>query len=244
MPKVIDFIVIKRGSDLMTKPKILVALLGEPTTVERIVIRRRIDELFLVFSNEEHELAASLIAKFSTLGMQIVPIHIESLNFSNILSSILRALDHQTLDYYNVEFSMSSGNPLMILATCVAAAIVNGSVIYTEGDRFIEISEVWPAELVNITYKKRQILNFLERYNGSINQKDISRETGICQSGISRHIRDLELAGYVTRTRVSRRKVVKISELGSTILHHKQIRKRRIWDSYSMETHAGVQTEG
>lgn len=244
IPKMIDFIVIKKGSDLMTKPKILVALLGEPTRVERIVIRRRIDELFLVFSDEELELAESLIAKFAILGMQIVPIHIESLKFSNILSSILRALDHQTLDYYDVEFSMSSGNPLMILATCVAAAIVNGSVIYTEGDSSIEISEVWPAELVNITYKKRQILNFLESYNDSINQKDISRETGICQSGVSRHIRDLELAGYVTRTRVSRKKVVKISELGSTILHHKQIRKRRIWDSYSIETPAGVQTVG
>jgi len=242
--KLIDFTVIIMESDLMTKPKILVALLGEPTAVERIVIRRRIDELFLVFSDEELELAEFLIAKFSTLGMQIVSIHIESLRFSNILSSILRALDHQTVDYYDVEFSLSSGNPLMILATCVAAAIVNASVICTEGDSFVEMSEVWPAKLVNITYKKRQILNFLESYNGSINQRDISRETGICQSGVSRHLRDLELAGYVTRTRVSRKKVVKISELGSTILHHKQIRKRRIWDSYSMEAPAGVQTMG
>jgi DNA-binding MarR family transcriptional regulator len=232
------------GYKPMTKPKILIALLGEPTTVERIVIRRRIDELFLVFSNEELELAEFLIAKFSTLGMHILPIHIESMKFPNILSSILRTLDHQTLDYYDIEFSMSSGNPLMILAMSLAAAIVRASVIYTEGDSVVEISEVWPAELVNITYKKRMILNFLESYNGSINQRDISRETGICQSGVSRHIRDLDLAGYVTRTRVARKKVVKISELGSSILHLKQIRKRRIWDSYSIKTPAGVQTVG
>ncbi|TFH08622.1 MAG: ArsR family transcriptional regulator [Candidatus Thorarchaeota archaeon] len=230
------------GNDLMTKPKILVALLGEPTTIERIVIRRRIDELFLVFSDVEHEFALPLIEKFSTLGMQVIPIHIQSLKFSNILSSILRALNHQTLDDYDVEFNVDSGNPVMILAACIAAAILGASVLCTEGNNVVEISELWPAKLVNITYKKRQILNFLENFNDSINQKDISGEIGICQSSISRHIRDLEIAGYVTRTRVAKKKVVKISELGSTILHHKQLRKRRIWASYSIEPPTGIQT--
>jgi len=226
----------------MTKQKILVALVGEPTAVERIAIRRRIDELFLIFTDENLELASSIVEKFSRLGMHVRLIHIQSMKFSNILSTILRALNRETFDDYDLEFSVSSGNPVMILATCIAAAIVNASILYTEGSNFVDISELWPAKLVNVTYKKRQILNFLEEYSDSINQKDISKETGICQSGISRHIRDLELAGYVTRTRIARKKVVQISELGSVILHQKQIRKRRIWASYSIETPAGLQT--
>ena len=180
--------------------------------------------------------------KFSKLGMNVNLIHIQSLRFSNILSTILRSLNHHTFDDYDLEFSVSSGTPVLILGTCIAAAIVNASIIYTEGSSPIEISEIWPAKLVNITYKKRQILSFLEQYSDSINQKDISKETGICQSGISRHIRDLEIAGYVTRTRIARKKVVKISELGSIILHQKQIRKRRIWAPFSIETPTGIQT--
>ncbi|TFG28718.1 MarR family transcriptional regulator, partial [Candidatus Thorarchaeota archaeon] len=199
------------GYDLMTKPKILVAMLGNLKTVERFAIRRRIDELFLIFTNEELELASTLMEKFTTLGIQVRPIHIQSLKFSDILNSVLRALNHNSFDDYEVEFCVSSGNSVMILGVCIAAAIVNASILYTEEQSLVDISELWPANLVNVTHKKRQILSFLESYNGPINQKDISRETGICQSGISRHIRDLESAGYVTRSRADRKKVVTIS---------------------------------
>lgn len=226
----------------MTKPKILVAILGKSIITERIVIRRRIDEIFLVFSGEQIEQAESLIDKFSILGMQVIPIHVDSSNFTNILSSILRALDHQTLDEYQIEFSLTSGNTAMILAASIAATIIKASILCVEEDNFVEISEVWPAELVNLTYKKRQILNFLAKHNGPVYQKDISLETEICQSGISRHLRDLELAGYVIRSRIARKKFIQITELGSTILHQKQIRKRRIWASFPTQRPASIQT--
>jgi len=226
----------------MKKPKLLVAMLGKQNTVESVVIRRRIDELHIVFTDDEMNLASSFIEKFSSFGIQVTPVHIRSTKFSNILSTILKALNQQTLDDYDVEFSVSSGNSAIVLASCIAAAIVNASIFSTDANCSIEISEVWPSKLVNITHKKRQILSFLEKYNDSIHQKEISLETGIGQSSISRHIRDLESAGYVTRTRIDRRKVVKISDLGSTLLHHKQIRKRRIWDSYSFENPTSIHT--
>jgi DNA-binding MarR family transcriptional regulator len=230
------------GYDLMKKPKLLVAMLGKPNTVESIVIRRRIDELHLVFTDDKMSLASSLIEKFSSLGIQVTPIHIRSTKFTKILSTILKALNQQTLDDYDIEFSVSSGNSTIVLASCIAAAIVNASIFSSDTNYSIEMSEVWPSKLVNITHKKRQILSFLESCNDSIHQKEISLETGIGQSSISRHIRDLESAGYVTRTRVDRKKVVKISDLGATLLHHKQIRKRRIWDSYSFENPPSVHT--
>ena len=229
------------GSDQMNKPKVLIALLGEPSAVERILIRRCIDTLVFIFSDEKQKLASSLIEKYSILGIQVIPIHIQSLNFTSVLSSILRVLNQHHLDECSVEFSISSGNPILIMATCVIAVIINSSILYVGENGRVESSEVWPSKLVNISYKKKQILDFLENYDGPINQKDIAGEIGISQSGISRHIYDLELAGYVTRTRVAKKKVIEISDLGSVIIHQKEIRKRRIWAPYMIENSGSVQ---
>ncbi len=228
----------------MLKPKIHVALLGKQKTIEHIAIRRSIDELILVYSREKLDIADNLIKQFSNLGITVVPVRVVLTDFTSILSSILRALDHRKLDDYQVEFSMTSGQCVMTLAACVAAAIVRASIIYTTGTESLQISEVWPSELVNLTHKKREILDYLETHDSSVHQKEISKHTGIRQSGVSRHLRDLEMAGYVRRTRKARNKQVQITELGSTILHHKQIRKRRFWSTYSSRTLESIQTVG
>lgn len=228
----------------MLKPKIHVALLGKQKTIEHIAIRRSIDELILVYSREKLDIADNLIKQFSNLGITVVPVRVVLTDFTSILSSILRALDHRKLDDYQVEFSMTSGQCVMTLAACVAAAIVRASIIYTTGTESFQISEVWPSELVNLTHKKCEILDYLETHDSPVHQKEISKHTGIRQSGVSRHLRDLEMAGYVRRTRKARKKQVQITELGSTILHHKQIRKRRLWSSYSSRTLESIQTVG
>jgi CRISPR locus-related DNA-binding protein len=219
-------------------------MLGTLNTVERIAFRRRIDSLYLIFADDEIDIATSIIEKFSSLGIQVTPIHIYELTFSNTLSEILKALNQKTLNDFDIEFAVSNGKSTLILACCIAAAIVNVSVINTDSSCLDEIPELWPSKLVNLTHKKRQILSFLDNHNDSINQKKISQEIGIGQSCISRHLRDLESAGYVTRIRVARKKTVKISNLGSMILHHKQIRKRRIWDSYTYNKQVSIQTVG
>jgi DNA-binding MarR family transcriptional regulator len=228
----------------MLKPKVHVALLGKQKTIEHIAIRRSIDELVLVYSREKLDIADNLINQFSNLGIAVIPVRVVQNDFTNVLSSILRALDHRKLDDYQVEFSMTSGQCVMTLAACVAAAIVKASVIYVSGSELFEISEVWPSEMVNLTHKKCVILDYLETHDSPVQQKEISKYTGIRQSGVSRHLRDLEMAGYVRRTRKARNKQVQITELGSTILHHKQIRKRRLWNSYSSRTLESIQTVG
>jgi predicted transcriptional regulator len=228
----------------MTSPKILVALLGTPTNVEQTAIRRRVDEILLVFADEQNEQAEYLLNKFSSLGISIVPVCVVPTNFSNILSSILRALDNQALDNYQVEFVVMPDNCIMTIAASVAAAIVNGSILCPDVNESLHINEIWPSELVNLTFKKREILTYLENYSNPVRQKDISLETGISQSGVSRHTHDLELAGYVVRSRIARKKQVQITELGSTVLHYKQIRKRRVWGSYFAQTSMGLQTAG
>lgn len=228
----------------MTKPKIHVALLGKRKTIEHLAIRRSIDEMIIVFSNEKREIAENLIEQFSNLGIVIKPVIVVPTDFNNILASILLALDNRKFDEQQIEFSITSEHCIMTLAACVAAAIVKASVICAMGSETLHLTEVWPSELVNLTHKKREILEYLETYDSPITQKEISRNTGIRQSSISRHLRDLELAGYIERNRVARIKQVQITDLGAAILHHKQLRKRRLWSSYTHHASAGIQTVG
>jgi DNA-binding MarR family transcriptional regulator len=226
------------------KPIIHVALLGNQKAIEHLAIRRSIDELIIVYSKKKIELAEKLIEKFSNLGIIVESIGVESNDFNNTLSSILSTLDNRKFDEYQIEFSITSEHCIMTLAACVAAAITKASVLFATGAEILQISEVWPSELVNLTHKKREILEYLENFGCPITQKEISRNTGIRQSGVSRHLRDLELAGYIRRNRVARIKQVQITELGSAILHHKQIRKRRLWSSYANQTSEVIQTVG
>lgn len=215
----------------MTKHKIHVALLGKQKTLEKLAIRRSIDELIIVYPEEETEPADRAIEHFSSLGIVVEPVRVASDDFHDILSSILSALDHRKFDACQIEFSIVSGHCVMTLAACVAAAIVRASILCANEAAPLQISEVWPSELVHLTHKKQEILDYLEHSGCPVTQKDISRDTGIRQSGVSRHLHDLELAGYVERNRVARIKHVQITALGSVALHHKQIRKRRIWES-------------
>ncbi|MFW9787307.1 MAG: MarR family transcriptional regulator [Candidatus Thorarchaeota archaeon] len=228
----------------MTTPKIHVAILGNQKTIQHLAVRRRIDRLLIVFPREKLELANNLVEQFSNLGVPVEPVDVVVSDFNSILSSILAALNRQKFDDHNIEFSITTGNCIMTLAACVAAAIVNASVICAIGSELPYLSEVWPSELVNLTNKKHEILKYLDSFNTPVTQKEISRDTGIRPSGVSRHLRDLELAGYIRRYRIARIKQVQITELGSAILHHKQLRRRRIWSSYMNRTSEGIQTVG
>ncbi|MBN2230692.1 MAG: ArsR family transcriptional regulator [Candidatus Thorarchaeota archaeon] len=230
----------------MKKPVIHVALLGSqtPLATEHLIIRRRVDEIIIVYTNESANQAEYLVDRFSSLYVPILPVLVSSNDFTNTLSSILRALDTQQANEYNIEFSIGASTNTLTLAGCIAAAITHASILYSNGENPNEFAEIWPSELVNLTHKKREILKFLESQACSTNQKIISEETGMMQSGISRHLNDLEKAGYVTRSRESRSKQVQITELGSSVLHQKQIRKRRVWGTYALRAPSSYGTVG
>ncbi len=228
----------------MTKQKIHVAFLGTQKTLEQLAIKRSIDELIIIYPQEKKALADRSIEYFSSFGIVVESVCVLSDDFYNILSSILSALNHRKFDDHQIEFSIASENRIIILAACVAAAITKASILFASEIEPLQISEVWPSELVNLTLKKREILDYLENSSVPVAQKEIARNTGIRQSGISRHIRDLELAGFVERDRIARIKQVQITELGTVILHHKQMRKRRVWDAFASRTAEGIQTVG
>ncbi|MGD9396926.1 MAG: winged helix-turn-helix transcriptional regulator [Candidatus Thorarchaeota archaeon] len=228
----------------MTNPTIHVAFLGMLKNIEHIAVRRRIDELILIYTNNQEDDAESLINKFVNLGITVSPVRVVPNNLTNILSSTLNALDSQKFDQCTIEFSISSENCTMALAACICAMIVKASLLLVRGNEILNISEVWPSEIVNLTHQKCEILSCLESYDKPVHQKEMAADTGIRQSGLSRHLRNLELAGYVTRSRINRHKHVQITDLGCAVLHHKQIRKRRIWSSYAPQMPKRIQTVG
>lgn len=217
----------------MAKSKIHIAFFGDTKSIEYLAVRRQIDELIIIHSPEHEDVVNQLIGKYSSVGITGISVRVASDNFTSILSSTLNALDSQKFDQYDIEVSIATENCVMTLAACICAAIVKASILCVQNDELIHMSEIWPSELVNLTLQKREILCYLDSCERPVHQKQVAEETGIRQSGLSRHLRNLELAGYVSRFKISRKKQVSITELGRAILHHKQIRKRRIWSSYA-----------
>ena len=228
----------------MTKPKIHIAFFGNKKSIEYLAVRRQIDDLIIIHGPEQEDNVSEINRKYTDAGISSKSVMVTSEDFTNILASALNAVDSQRLDQYEIEVSVSTDDCLMSMAACICAAIVKASIVYIQGNEIFNLAEIWPSELVNLSFQKREILSYLESCKTPVHQKQVSKETGIRQSGISRHLRNLELAGYVSRLRNSRRKQVSITELGRAILHHKQIRRRRIWSSYSLPVEGKIQAVG
>jgi hypothetical protein len=228
----------------MVKPKIHIAFFGNERSIEYLAIRRQIDDLIIVHNLKQEEDVTQLIGRYTDTGIVCRSVLVAADDFTNILASALNALDSQRLDQYDIEVSISTDDCIMTMAACICASIVKASVVCIQGNELFNFSEIWPSELVNLSCQKREILCYLDSRKTPVHQKQVSEETGIRQSGISRHLQNLELAGYVSRLRTSRRKQVSITELGRAILHHKQIRKRRFWSSYSLPAAGKIQAVG
>lgn len=217
----------------MNKPVIHVAVMSEQRTeLERVIVHRPITELVFVYSIQQEAHAELIIQSFQSLGIPVVPIGVASDNFDAIMTAVLGVLNDPRLDEYHIEFNLSASKGMMTVAACMAATIVNGTLVTSTANGRSRVKEVWPHDLVNMTQRKHDILKMLAGQSSPMCQSDVSKEMGIQQSGISRHIRDLVRAGYVRRFSHSRRKFVEITDLGAAVLHHKQIRKRRHWGSH------------
>ncbi|NHI82784.1 MAG: ArsR family transcriptional regulator [Candidatus Thorarchaeota archaeon] len=215
----------------MTQPTIHVAILDEEggAPIERVLMRRSVAELVIIYPMDKQELAAGILERYTALGFPVTSVSVDPYNFYSILTAVLRSLDHHRIDEYQIEFNVALSKGLLAIAACVAAAITNATILCPTADDVFEITEIWPSELMNLHRRKRDILDFLAKQPVPTYQKDITKETGIQRSGVSRHLSDLEKAGYIARIRHSRRKYVKITDLGSAILHYKHLRKRRFW---------------
>ena len=223
------------GDKTMERLAVHVAMIGQvwDQRIECSIIRRAVDRIVLVYDSNVSVEAHDFLVHLQDMAIEVVPVPLEEGSFSVVLSTVLRALSRTLCDGSSVEFNITCASKIMTVVASVAAAILHGSVVYSGQSSPVDMTEVWPMELTNLTRKKMEVLQFLAEQGSPVYQRSIAKELDIPQSGISRHVKDLELAGYLSRETISRRKVVCISELGSAIMHSKRFRKKRIWGKKS-----------
>ena len=214
------------------KSKTHIAMVGKnwDKKIEYTIIRRSVDRLILVFSDGRNDEVYEFLEHLRLMNIDAMPLVIKEGDFSAALASLLNVLNTRRFDGCQIEFNVTCASRLMTLVASVAAVILKGTVLYTYEDEPVDITEVCPAELCNLTKKKKDVLSFLNHVRNSVPQKRIGKELGIAPSGVSRHLSDLEHAGYISRATVSRKKTVKITNLGAAVINSKQIRNRRVWN--------------
>jgi CRISPR locus-related DNA-binding protein len=196
--------------------------------IEQLIVRRPVDEILIFHTPEHSDEAYSLSEKYNSLSLDVSKVLISSGSFQNVLSEILQAIDDRRLDDCGVEFSVSCGNRIMILAACIAAILLQAP-IFVPAEVSLFPIKLQPSNLVTLTNTKRRILEHIDAQNTLAYQSDISRSTCISRSCVSRHLRDLEHANYVVRHSRGRKKLVSITKLGQIVLHSKLLRQNRIW---------------
>lgn len=202
-------------------------------TTERITIQRSVDGVILVYPFEKQDNALSIIRWYKKFKIDILPVPVNPSDFQQVFSHILEAVDDYCMDNQLIEFNIACQNPILTLAACFVAMIIRAPIFTLAGGEVPEIVEIRPTEITTLTIQKRKILETLSAQAGSINQSEIATEIELSRSNVSRHINALEKAGYVKQLRDGRKKKVQITSLGTTILRHKLLRKRRIWDSHN-----------
>jgi DNA-binding MarR family transcriptional regulator len=234
------------GDKAMERLAVHVAMIGQvwDKRIEYSIIRKAVDRIVLVYDGNVSVEAHDFLVHLQDMAIEVVPVPIEEGSFSAVLSAVLGALSSTLCDGSSVEFNITCASKIMTVVASVAAAILHGSVVCSGESSPVDLTEVWPLELTSLTRKKMEVLQFLAEQASPVYQRSIAKELNIPQSGISRYVKDMELAGYLSRETISRRKVVCISELGSAIMHSKRLRKKRIWAKRSEGGSSSLRSKG
>jgi CRISPR locus-related DNA-binding protein len=203
---------------------------------ERITIKCSVDGVILVYPFEEQEHALNIIKWYGNLGMQVLTVPVDQNDFQNVLSHILEAIDDYCTDSQEIEFNVTCRNPILTIAACFAAMIIRAPIISLTEEEFSKVVKIQTADITLLTSQKRKILEQLSSQAGLVNQNDIARIIELSRSNVSRHIKSLAKAGYVECWREGRKKFVQITTLGTTLLRHKLLRKRKIWGTSKLQS--------
>ena len=215
------------------KRKLHVATLGfyANEMVEYVLLKRGADKIVLVYTIE-NEIQFILLRKDLTArGMTVIPCIVNPWKFELTLACILEEVTKHSDSIF--EFHASCGTRVMSAAVQVAALLTESPILFVErelGGTLGEIIEIEPASFDKLTVRKREILNGIQKLGGKATQKDLIRLIGLQRSGLSKHLKGLLTAGYITLDEESHPKNYKISYLGRIIISLKQFRKTTMWN--------------
>jgi len=197
-----------------------------------VVLKRGADRVVVIYTEENEKELVDIRARYRHYGLPLDARKVEPWSYEEVLSEILEVV----LDYPNheVEFNISCGTRVMTTAAYMAALFTDSPVLFVSevDDKVIgDLIEVQPISVSMLTSVKRRILADLVKMGGCVeSQRSLGSRVELGVSSISKHLRHLEAAGYIKRSRKNRRNVVEITGLGRVVLRLKEVRKERIWN--------------
>lgn len=195
--------------------------------IDYVVTKKGADKIALVYSEKNAEDAESIRIMFVERGLKAVSVKVEPWDYHCILARILEiAVDHLN---YEIEYNVSCGTRVMTAAAHQAALLTDSKVYFILGDydeQLDKIVDVQPISVIVLTEPKRNILARIDALKGQVSsQKELGSRTRLKVSSVSKHLRELEDSGYITRERCGRATSVRLTGLGRVILKLKQYKK-------------------
>ncbi len=197
--------------------------------IEHMVMKRGADKVVLFYTERNKDEVKEFVSRFSRAGIPTETVIIPPWDFQMILAKILETIVENE-EYDEIEFNASCGTRVMTAASYVAAVHSDAMLLVISEDETTvlkEIIEIQPFSKITLTRPKRRILEQLVELGGTVySQKELGTRAELEASSISRHVRDLEQVGNITRKRMGRQKLISITPLGRIVLRTRQIRER------------------
>jgi DNA-binding MarR family transcriptional regulator len=218
-----------------TMPKKLhIATLGVHANkrIDYVVTKKGADKIALIYTERNEEEMKEFVDQYRKRSIPVLSKKVEPWNYRDILAEILEvAAAHRE---FEIEYNISCGTRVMTAAAHQAALFTDSKIYFVLGDYdepLGEIVEVLPLSVTTLTHPKRAILEKIDGYGGKIDsQKQLGTRTSLKVSSISKHLREMEDAGYITRTRNGHRNKVEHTKLGKIMLKIKEYHKGKLGD--------------
>ncbi len=189
------------------------------------------DKVALVYTEKNSDELEEIMGRMKRGGIPVIAKRVDPWRYHKILNGILEiVLEHSE---YEIEFNISCGTRVMTSAAQMAALFTDSTVYFVtekDGNVMGEIVQVEPVSVSMLTEPKKNILAELIDLGGAVNsQTKLGTRTSLGASSISKHLKELERAGYISRELHNRQKRVEITDLGKTVLQLKRVRKMMLW---------------
>jgi DNA-binding MarR family transcriptional regulator len=200
--------------------KVQIATVGKHETgrLEFVLYRTESDKLIILHTETTKKQAKNIKEKVEK-RLPVELVNVEPWDYHDVLGKALDvAYRNRNCD---LRFNPSLGTRVMTSALIMAAMFTNSPVylVKEQNGKPVDIVEVLPIRRTMLTEPKKNILKKLLSEGDCVpSQKELGSRTSLAASTISGHVRDLEDAGYISRSKGSEGNVICITNLGRIVL--------------------------
>ncbi len=214
--------------------KLHVATLGLHANqrVIRSIMERGAQKVVLLFTDKNESELPRLLSLFEQSGIPVEKIKTKPWNYDAVLKDILEVVSHHP--NAEIEFNGSCGTRIMTAAVYMAAILTQSPVLIVAEDEAGEpkgdLLTISPGQTMKLTPPKMRIIEKLLDEGGSVEtQSDLGSRRSLKSGSITKHLQELERAGYIRRKKSGRAKRVTLTDLGRAMFDAKKVRRQRIW---------------